>query len=136
MTTPPAEPTPGVGAVILDRHGRILLVKRGAPPGQGRWAVPGGRVRWGETLRVAAAREVEEETGLEVVVDEPVWVGESIGPGDPPQWHYVIIDFLATVTGGTLRAGDDALAVQWVALAEAGRLPLVETMPGLLERLE
>ncbi|HSJ36460.1 MAG TPA: NUDIX hydrolase [Acidimicrobiia bacterium] len=127
-------PIPGVGvAVVAD--GRLLLVKRGREPGRGLWAVPGGKVEAGEELTATARREVAEETGLEVVVEDVVWVGESIGPGDPPAWHYVMIDFIGRVVGGEPVAADDADEVGWFTDEEARRLPLTPTMPGLLDKL-
>lgn len=127
-------PIPGVGvAVVAD--GRLLLVKRGREPGRGLWAVPGGKVETGEELTATARREVAEETGLEVVVEDVVWVGESIGPGDPPAWHYVLIDFIGRVIGGEAVAADDADELGWFTDQEARRLPLTPTMPGLLDRL-
>ncbi len=127
-------PVPGVGVAVLDA-GNLLLVQRGREPGRGLWAVPGGKVQLGETLTAAAIREVEEETGLIVELGDVVWVGESIGPGDPPQWHFVLTDFVGAVVSGTLLAGDDAFQAKWVPLEEAGALPLTPTMYSLLERL-
>ena len=114
---------------------RVLLVERANPPGQGLWAVPGGQLKPGETLVEAVRREVREETGLEVAVDDVVWVGESIGPGSPPEWHYTIIDFSAQVVGGNLQAGDDARRVEWVALEALETRPMVETMYDLVKQL-
>ncbi|MGH8874991.1 MAG: NUDIX domain-containing protein [Acidimicrobiia bacterium] len=127
-------PVPGVGVAVVDA-GRLLLVLRGRGSSAGMWAVPGGKVRYGERLVEAAAREAREETGLEVEVGEVVWVGESIGPGDPPAWHYVLTDFRARVVGGELKAGDDAAAAEWVPLDEVGRYPVTPTMPGLMAAL-
>lgn len=115
--------------------GRLLLVRRGRGAFKGLWAVPGGKVRLGETMREAAAREVREETGLDVRVGRVLWVGDAIGPGAPPEWHYTLVDFLGEVYGGELRAADDAAEAAWVASAEIDRYPLTPTMPGLLDVL-
>lgn len=123
----------GVGAVVVDDE-RLLLVQRSAPPGQGLWAVPGGRVERGETLQEATAREVLEETGLVVEVGDVAWVGDAIGPGAPPEWHVLIVDFWATGRGEPV-AGDDASAVAWVPIAGLRQHPMVDTMYDLVERL-
>lgn len=128
-------PIPGVGVAVVD-DGRILLVQRGRQPGRGLWAVPGGKVDLGETLTEAARREAREETGLDVEVGDLVWAGESIGPGQPPAWHYVLVDFLAVRLGGQPVAADDAQQAAWFSLEEARRLQLTPTMPSLLDRLE
>lgn len=116
-------------------NGRILLVKRGRPPGEGLWAVPGGKVRLGETMTGALRREVLEETGLRIQPGRVVWAGDSIGPGDPPSWHFCLVDFLCDVEGGSLLAGDDAAEVAWVPLESASEYPLTPTMFELLDIL-
>jgi mutator protein MutT len=121
----------GVGAAVVDK-GRLLLVKRGRDPHKGLWAVPGGKVRRGETLKKAAAREVAEATGLEVVVGEVLWAGESIGE----HGHLVLVDFLAEATGEIdLRPGDDAEEAEWVDLSELTDWPLTPTMFELVDQL-
>ncbi|MBT8202755.1 MAG: NUDIX domain-containing protein [Acidimicrobiia bacterium] len=123
-----------VGAVVV-RDGRLLLVERANEPAAGLWAVPGGRVEAGESLLDAVKREVAEETGLFVAVGDVAWVGESIGPGTPPAWHYVILDYWASVEGGTLQAGGDARLAEWVPLNRLGERPMVNTMHDLIGRL-
>jgi acetyl-CoA carboxylase carboxyl transferase subunit beta len=130
MTIPTERPIVGVGVALVE-EGRILLVQRGHDPGKGLWAVPGGKVGLGETLREAAAREVREETGLSVAVGEVIWAGEHISD----RLHIVLIDFLGTVLAGDLAAGDDADRAEWVALDEASRYPLTGTMFELIDLL-
>jgi ADP-ribose pyrophosphatase YjhB (NUDIX family) len=118
-----------VGAVIKDDRGRLLLIKRGHAPGAGLWSLPGGRIEPGETDAEALVREMREETGLAV---EP---GQLIGTVRRPAQDgdvFDIRDYAARVTGGTLRAGDDAAEARWVAPGEMGSLPVTE---GLVEAL-
>ena len=122
-------PDVGAGAVVQDDEGRLLVVLRGRAPAAGRWSLPGGRVERGERAAEAAAREVHEETGLQVEVAAFVGFSESI----QHDHHIVILDFLAAVTGGQLVAGDDAADVAWVTRAELEQRP---TTGGLLEFLD
>jgi len=130
MTASDHHPLVGVGVVVVS-EGSILLVQRGREPGRGLWAVPGGKVRRGETMRDAARRETREETGLDVVVGEVVWVGEHIDD----EHHLVLVDFAASVTGGRLGAADDADDVRWVPLVDAAGYSLTPTMYDLLDTL-
>ncbi len=119
----------GASAVIVD-HGAIVLVQRGHEPMRGLWSVPGGRVEPGETFAEAAAREAYEETGLEVRIGEELWQ-LTIPDGDRT---FEVHDFAAVVTGGTLRAGDDADDVRWVPFDELAALPLTNGLVGYLTR--
>ncbi|HLZ36762.1 MAG TPA: NUDIX hydrolase [Mycobacteriales bacterium] len=120
---------PCVGAVVTDPERRLLLVRRAHPPGAGRWSIPGGRVEPGETGPAAVAREVREETGLEVTVGRRAGDVVRAGPGGVV---YAITDYACTMTGGALRAGDDAADVRWVRPEELATLPLVD---GLVDAL-
>lgn len=123
-------PVVGVGAVIR-RGDEILLVQRGREPGKGLWAVPGGKVRFGETMRSAVEREVMEETGLAVRAGAVVWTGEILDDGV----HLVLLDYEAALVGGELRAADDAADARWVPITEARNMPLTRTMFDLLDTL-
>ena len=112
---------PCAGAIVHDDSGRLLLVRRGREPGKGLWSLPGGRVEPDESPAQAAVREVREETGLDIVAGPLVGRVERAGPDDQ---IYVIDDFVCTVRGGELRAGDDADEVRWVDAAEIRTIPL------------
>lgn len=112
------------GAVIRDDRGRLLLVLRAREPATGTWSLPGGRVEPGESLEAAAAREVQEETGLVVSVGALLETVEVMG--------YVVHDFAATVIAGDLAPGDDAADARWCTPAEVADMPL---SPGLYVEL-
>ena len=120
---------PCVGAIVTDGQGRLLMIKRGHDPGAGLWSIPGGRIEAGETDAEALVREMIEETGLTVEV------GRLIGRVQRPGLNGAVIDirdYAATVTGGTLRAGDDAADARWIAPGELESLDITE---GLIDAL-
>jgi ADP-ribose pyrophosphatase YjhB (NUDIX family) len=126
MTAP--TPTVCVGAVAID-DGRLLLVRRGNPPGSGTWAVPGGRVEAGETLQEAVVRELLEETAVEGVCTGVIGVVEVIDDDH----HHVIVDYAVEVLApAPPKAGSDATDARWVALADVAEMDLVD---GLAEFL-
>ena len=121
----PSRPIVGVGVVILDAD-KILLIKRGKPPRAGTWSLPGGAQESGETLKEAAIREIYEETNLKVEIIGLIDIVDSIRrdkKGDT-EYHYTLIDFAARVTGGALRAGDDAIDSHWFTLQEIKELDI------------
>lgn len=122
----PDAPIAGVGAVIL-RSGSppdVLLIRRGQEPLKGEWSLPGGAVELGETLEEAVRREVLEETGLLV---DPVAIVEAfdrISRDDEGRvrYHYVLVDFLCRVKGGSLACATDALEARWAGPDALGGL--------------
>jgi len=122
-----------VGGIVVDDDGRLLLVLRGHEPARGRWSVPGGRVEAGESDAEATAREVLEETALEVRVGR---LAGSVERDAPRGGVYVIRDYLCRLeaAGSTVvRAGDDADDAAWFTPSEVRAL---DTSPGLVEALE
>jgi 8-oxo-dGTP diphosphatase len=126
----PETPLIGVGAIIVE-DGRVLLVKRGHPPLEGEWSIPGGVLEVGELLREAAIREAKEETGLTVDTGEILGVFDRlIRTGDRVQYHYVLIDFLCTRVKGELKPGSDADEVRWF---KSDELPSLNLAPDTAE---
>jgi len=121
-------PLVAVGAVIFDNEGKVLLVKRKHAPNKGNWAIPGGKVKYGETLEEAIRREMKEETNLDINVKEPLAIVEIIKEG----FHYVIIDFICEIAGGELRAGSDAGEAKFFSIEEIKKL---YTSPTTVEML-
>ena len=116
----PPRPIVGVGAVIV-HEGRVVIVKRRHEPLAGRWSLPGGTLELGETLETGVAREMLEETGLEVEVGPLIGVFDRIITDDEQRvrYHFVLVDYLCWPTGGVLQASSD---VEAAALVNPGGL--------------
>lgn len=126
----PSRPILSVAAVAVDDGGRIVLVRRGKAPDAGEWSIPGGAVEIGESLEAALCREVCEETGLEIAVGPLLEIYERVEreAGGAVRFHFVVVDYRCTVTGGTLRAGDDAAEVALVDPADLDRYALADSI--------
>lgn len=129
QTTP--HPIIAVGGVVLSADGAtVCLIRRGQPPLQDRWSLPGGRVEHGERLHDALVRELREETGLIVRPGPLVEVVELMGP----ERHYVVHDFLCSVVEGDLLAGDDARDARWVPLTRMATYDVTEAVARVVAR--
>jgi len=110
----------GVGAVILNSEGRVFLAKRGRDVRNesGRWEFPGGGVEFGETLEHALAREVREEYGLEIEVQELLDVVNHLIPAE--KQHWVSPTFLCRVKSGapSIREPHKCDEIGWFTLDE------------------
>ncbi|HVB39787.1 MAG TPA: NUDIX domain-containing protein [Terriglobales bacterium] len=139
----PAQPLAGVGVVVVWRDHElrdyVLLVQRRLPPLAGWWSVPGGLIELGETARAAAAREVLEETGLEIDLGPVLTAVDRIetAPGARIRFHYVIVDFIAhprhdSVAAPVLAAATDAAQARWVRLADLDQYRLTDGLEAVL----
>ena len=123
-------PRVGSAVIVRDEASRILLGKRNKDPQRGSWILPGGKIRAFESISEAAARELQEETGLDVEVQNQFRVYEII---KPPDEHRIIIYSWARVRGGCLTPADDVSEVKFVSLDELGELPLTPLVRQVLQ---
>jgi 8-oxo-dGTP diphosphatase len=131
----PDRPVVGVGGVVI-RDGRALLIRRGSPPLEGQWSIPGGTLELGETITEGVRRELREETGLEVHVLDLIEVFDRIFPDGEgrPQYHFVILDYLCESATGAPRAGSDVTDAAWAGEEELARFELTATASRILKK--
>jgi len=131
----PARPLVGTGALIL-KGGELLLVKRGAQPGFGKWSIPGGLVELGENVRDAMMREVKEEVGFDVEVVKLTDVVDTItlDNNGRVQYHFVVVNFLARIVGGELKTATDILEARWVPVEEVEKHDLTSSFRAFFEK--
>ena len=131
----PDRPIVGVGAVIIDGD-CVLLVKRAHEPLKGQWSLPGGAVEVGESLEAGLVREVREETCLDVTVGAVVEVLDRIGRDATGrvEYHFVIVDYLCRVAGGTATCGSDAEDVEWARRDDLARYRLTSAATAVIAK--
>ena len=131
----PSRPIVGTGALIL-RDGKLLLVKRGAQPGFGKWSVPGGLVELGESVRDAMMREVKEEVGFDVEAVKLTDVADTItlDADGRVQYHFVVVNFVARIVGGELKTATDILEARWVPVDEVEKVDLTDSFRAFFEK--
>ena len=131
----PRYPLLGVGALIFDGD-CILMAQRGKPPLMGQWSIPGGLVETGESLAAAVRREVLEETGLEIDALGVLEIFERIirDREGAAEYHYVLLDYICRVTGGSLSAGSDVCCVQWVRRGDLQAMDITEGTLTVIEK--
>ena len=138
----PDRPVVGVGGVVIE-NGRALLIKRGSEPLLGQWSIPGGTLELGESLQQGVARELLEETGLEVQVLGMIEVFDRIflDPGAAsskdrprPKYHYVIVDYLCERLAGQAQAGSDVTDIAYATEQELEKFQMTSTATRVLRR--
>ena len=132
----PAAPQVGVGVVVFNEKKQIVLIKRGNEPSKGLWAIPGGNVELGEQVRQAAVREVKEECDINIELQDLLGVVDLIlkDKKGNVQYHYILIDYLAKYTGGSLTAQSDVSEAEWYYQNQLEKLNIPEVTLKILEK--
>jgi 8-oxo-dGTP diphosphatase len=138
----PDRPVVGIGGVVIENQ-RALLIKRGSEPLLGQWSIPGGTLELGESLQQGVARELLEETGLEVRVLDMIEAFDRIFL-DPaaanskdrprPKYHYVIVDYLCERLAGEARAASDVTDIAYATEQELEKFQMTSTAMRVLRR--
>jgi 8-oxo-dGTP diphosphatase len=138
----PDRPVVGIGGVVIENE-QALLIKRGSEPLLGQWSIPGGTLELGESLQQGVARELLEETGLEVQVLDMIEAFDRIFL-DPaaanardrsrPKYHYVIVDYLCQRRAGEARAGSDVTDIAYATEQELEKFQMTSTAVRVLRR--
>ena len=130
----PGHPRVAVGAVVF-KDECVLLVRRGQPPAEDLWAIPGGSVEIGETLQEAAEREILEEAGIQIRASKPIYTFDVIDrdADGKVRFHYVIVDLAADYVRGEPSPGDDAVEARWVSATEINGLAVSSATLKLLK---
>ena len=138
----PDRPVVGIGGVVIEA-GRALLIRRGGEPLRGQWSIPGGYLELGESLKDGVARELLEETGLQVRVLDLIEVFDRVyrdpDETDPrnlqgPKFHFVIVDYLCERISGEARAGSDVTHVAYATEDELEQYRLTSTATRVLKK--
>lgn len=131
----PARPICGVGAIIKQGE-QVLLIRRGKAPRLGEWSIPGGAVELGETLHEAIRREVREECGIEIEIERVADAIDIIQRDSEGriQYHYAIVDFVATFLSGEPRPSSDVTEAVWVAAGELAKYPMNPQTRAVIEK--
>ncbi|WP_455367394.1 NUDIX hydrolase [[Eubacterium] cellulosolvens] len=131
----PIHPIPGVGAVLI-RENRVLLVKRRHEPGKGLWSIPGGIVEVGEPVEEAIVREVKEETGFNIKVEEPLDVTDVIIRDEKERikFHYILVSFLGKIVGGSLAEAPVKSEICWATKDQIEDMSITQTALKLLKK--
>jgi len=132
----PNAPIVAVAALIYNKKGEILLVRRKAEPGRGLWSIPGGAVEVGEKLLDALKREILEETGLTIKPISIIDIAEVIKKDEDNRikYHYIIIDYIAEVSSGILKPSTDVSDAIWIKVNKISEYKLTESLRKMIKK--
>lgn len=131
----PLRPIPAVAGLVFSDSETVLLIQRGNPPAKGKWSLPGGVVDLGEKPEEALKREINEECGIQIIIESILTVVSRIIRDHlgKIQYHYIITDYLCQYNGGDLSPGSDAENACWI---HKRRLDSLDLSEGLFEVIQ
>lgn len=131
-----SDPIKAASSAIVERHGRVLLIRRRRPPSADLFAFPGGRAEPGEEPYETALRELHEETGL-IGRDPQLFATYDLAPeGAASPDHFFLSVFLVAVDGDAPAvAATDAADAGWYLPAEVETLPVPDSVRDCVRRL-
>lgn len=115
-------------SICVRREDEVLLVRRATQPGLGKWAFPGGKVRFGETTAQAALRELNEECGITASIGSMIGLYEVIHV----DVHFAIACYFASDPVGQIKAASDAADARWIHVKDIGLLPLASNIAAVV----
>lgn len=107
-------------ALIIDQNGRVLVLKRSdnSASNPGKWELPGGKSGKGESFEDSLRREVLEETGFEITIQQSAGTADQLVSGH----HVVHVVMVASIRSGGLAISDEHSSFQWAEISELGGL--------------
>lgn len=127
----------GIGAVIVNREGKVFLSKRGdkAQNEKGKWELPGGALEFGETFEETIIREMKEEFDITVEIMDTL---EPFNHRIPDEHqHWVALCFICKLISGTPKILEPhkSTQIRWFAISELDKLPLTLTARHRLKQI-
>ena len=119
-------------AVLVEKDGRFLLGKRNKANANGLWVIPGGGVRYGETIKEAAVREIKEETNLDIELVKAIGFKEIINL--PGNYHTIVFFHLAKPKNSDLKASEDCSEAGFFTIDEIKKMDIVESVEWCLRK--
>ena len=131
----PNFPVISAGGIILIDD-KVLIIKRKSEPNKGKWSIPGGVIKLGEKIEEGLKREVFEETGLTVEINNLIDIIEKVFKDDNGRiiYHYVILDYLCQCVSGEIRVSSDAEDFMMVGMDELNEFDMVDGMKEVLQK--
>jgi len=120
-------------AILVEKDGKFLLAERNKENYKGYWIIPGGGVKFGETIQEAAIREIKEETNLDVNIKKLICHKEVINILG--KYHSIVFFHLATPKTTEVEAKGDISNAKFFTIDEIKKLKIAESVEWVLKEM-